>query len=185
VIGTDAFMAGQLRSLGIDREFNVHVYSAKTASLNSLREFLETYLRETVPVNRPVLSVFVLAASSIKEDAFKFFYDLGMSSREFRDSEWADIYGFDDGNMPRYQLRQAPHLDVPFYSLQKVHPLKIAPGTTHEEILSICRDHCKADKFLLIDHYQELPKHFLLMVVVACDAGKDTIFGYRIYNKTT
>ena len=142
------------------------------------------YTRLANKLGRPVLSVFVLAVPSVKEHAFKFFYDLGISSREFREPEWVDIYGFDDGNMPRYELRQAPYSEVPFYGLQEVHPLKITSGTTHEEILSICRNYCKADKFLLIDHYQNLPKHLFLGVAMACDAGRDTIYGYRIYDKT-
>jgi hypothetical protein len=81
----------------------------------------------------------------VKENAFKLFFDLrGCGTTD----EYAKIYGFDDGNMPRYVLRQMPGHEIPFCGLQEVEPIKLEAGTTIEGILDICREHCKSDHFV-------------------------------------
>jgi hypothetical protein len=183
VLCTDAFMADQLRTLGIHKEHQVAIFNAKTTSLNAFKAFLEDYLKNTPPVHRPTITVFVLPSHSIKKQAFKFFLDLGAAAREFGTNEYAEIYAFDDGRMPQYELPQMPNHPIPFYGLQEVRPIELRPGTSNEEILTLCRAHCRSNKFVLIEEYQEIPKLFLLGVIMRADAGIDTTGGCRIYTK--
>ena len=101
-IGTDAFMTTLLADLGIDTEHHVKVFNAKTSSLRAFCDFLRGYLDGTQPANRPSISVFVLPSKSVKENAFKLFRELAAAARLFGEDEYAEIYGFDDGDMPRY-----------------------------------------------------------------------------------
>jgi len=112
VIGTDAFMTTLLADLGIDTEHQVKVFNAKTSSLRAFCDFLRGYLDGTQPANRPSISVFVLPSKSVKENAFKLFRELAAAARLFGENEYAEIYGFDDGDMPRYLLRGG--IEVPF-----------------------------------------------------------------------
>ena len=154
VIGTDTFMATQLASLKIDTEHQVKVFSAKTSSLRSFCDFLRRYLDSTQPANRPSISAFVLPSTSVKENALALFRELAAAARQFGEGEYAEIYGFDDGQMPRNILRSGGNIEVPFYGLQEVNPIKLAPGLTAEQILAICREHCKSDYFVLIEEYR-------------------------------
>ena len=70
VFCTDTFMAEQLRMLGLDRKYQVDVFSAKTASLNKLKTLLEEYLHKTAPVRRPTITAFVLPNDAIKKNCF-------------------------------------------------------------------------------------------------------------------
>ena len=73
VVCTDAFMADQLRSLGIDREFGIGVFHAKTNSLLELKALLEEYLVTATPAHRPSITVFVLPPRDGKEQSARFF----------------------------------------------------------------------------------------------------------------
>jgi len=181
VVGTDAFMATQLTALGIDKEHDVRVFNAKTKSLQTFCDFVQGYLRGVLPANRPTISVFVLPSQSVKENAFKLFFDLGAAARLFGTDEYVKIYGFDDGNMPRYEFRQMPGHQVPFYGLQDVDPIKLEPGMTMEGILNMCREHCKSDHFVLIDDYRPVKDTFLVGAVMSAEAGIQTSESYRIY----
>ena len=77
----------------------------------------------------------------MREISFKLFRSLGTSSTAHLDGkdEWADIYGFDDGNMPKYRLKQIPDINIPFYGLQDVHVIKIDPNLSLDEIITICQ----------------------------------------------
>lgn len=50
-------------------------------------------------------------------------------------NEYGEIYAFDDGAMPKYELRQLPGKPVPFYGLQDVTAIDLPTGTTEEQIL--------------------------------------------------
>lgn len=178
VVCTDAFMAEQLQRLGIAKEHEVRIFTAKTTALTNFKVFLEDYLKDSQPVRRPTISVFVLPSPSIKERAFQFFFDLGAAAREFGQEEYAEVYAFDDGHMPQYELHG---IAAPFYGLQTVRTIDLTSGTTMEEILSLCRKHCRSDKFVLINEFREIQKLFLLGAVMAAEVGKDTASGYRIY----
>ena len=169
--------------MGIDNEHDVRVFNAKTTSLQAFCDFLRDYLKNTLPANRPTISVFVLPSQSVKENAFKLFFDLGAAARQFGTKEYAEIYGFDDGKMPRCQLGEMLAHELPFYGLQDVDPIKLEPGTTMEGILNICREHCKSDQFILIDEYRPIEKTFLIGVVMRAEAGIETSDGYRMYAK--
>lgn len=183
VIGTDAFMATQLSALGIDKEHEVRLFSAKTASLQLFCEFLRDYLKNTLPVNRPTISVFVLPSQSVKDNAFNLFFELGAAARLLGTKEYAEIYGFDDGKMPRYELPQMPGREIPFYGLQDVNPIKLEPGTTLVRILDICRERCKSDHFLLIDQYRAIKNTFLVGAAMSAESDIQTSDGYRIFAK--
>lgn len=178
---SDAFMATELATLGIDREHDVRVFSAKTKSLQEFCNFLRDYLKSVFPANRPSISVFVLPSQSVKQNAFKLFFDLGAAARRFGVNEYAEIYGFDDGMMPRYKLRQK--LEVPFFGLQEVHRIELKPGTTIEGIQKICREHCKSDYFVLIDEYRPVKELFLVKAAMEAEAGIQTTEGWCIYAK--
>jgi hypothetical protein len=83
--------------------------------------------------------------------------------------------------MPRYELRQMPGHEVPFYGLQNVDPIKLEPGTTMEGILNICREYCKSDHFVLIDEYRPVKDTFLVGAGMSAEAGMQTSDGCRIY----
>jgi hypothetical protein len=181
VFCTDTFMAEQLRMRGLDRKYQVDVFSAKPASLNKLKTLLEEYLQKTAPVRRPAITAFVIPTDTIKGNCFEFFRKLGASAEEMGVDEYAEIYAFDDGQMPEYRLPQVPDIPVPFYGLQKVQTIKLAPRTSTERILAACRDRCRSDKFILIDEYKELPSHFMLGAAMSAEHALETAADYRIY----
>jgi hypothetical protein len=183
VIGTDAFMATELSALGIGKEYNTRVFSAKTKSLQEFCNFLRDHLKSAFPASRPSISVFVLPSQSVKENAFKLFLDLGAAASQFGVNEYAKIYGFDDGKMPRYTLRQKPSFKLPFFGLQEVDPIEFKPGTTMEGILNICRKHCRSDYFVLIDEYRPIKEIFLVKAAMEAEAGIQTTEGWCIYAK--
>jgi hypothetical protein len=181
VIGTDAFMTTLLADLGIDMEYQVKVFNAKTSHLRAFCDFLRAYLDGTRPANRPSVSVFVLPSKSVKENAFKLFREIGAAARQFGENEYAEIHGFDDGDMPRYLL--GPGIEVPFYGLQEVSPIKLAPGLSAEQLLDVCRRHCKSDHFVLIEEYRPVKQTFLIEAEMSADGGTPLIEGHRIYAK--
>jgi hypothetical protein len=181
VIGTDTFMATLLTNLGIDTEHQVKCFNAKTASLIAFCDFLRKYLDGTHPANRPSISVFVLPSQSVKENAFKLFRELAAAARQLSEEGYAEIYGFDDGHMPRYVLREK--IEVPFYGLQEVYPIKLEPGVTMEQLLNICRERCKSDHFVLIEEYHPVKETFLVGAEMSAGAGMQMIEGCRIYAK--
>ncbi len=130
VFCTDTFMAEQLRTLGLDRKYGVAVFSAKTASLNELKTLIRDYLQKNVPIRRPAITAFVVPTDAIKEHSFDFFRKLGTSAKEMGMDEYAEIYAFDDGQMPKGRLPQVPDIPLPFYGLQTVQTIKLAPGTS-------------------------------------------------------
>ena len=184
VVGTDHFMATQVRTLGIDREFDVKVYSGKTASLQEFIAYIQEYVNRTGRVHRPAVSVFVLPTPDIKEHSFAFYRTLGLAAKRLRDPEYAEIFGFDDGNMPQYELGQMRGTPLQFYGLMDVDPIPLPRGSTMDDILKLCREHCESDQFVLIDKYQELSEHFFDFVLLSISAKKTTTGGYAIYKKT-
>jgi hypothetical protein len=178
---TDTFMAEQLRVLGLDRKYQVDVFSAKTASLNKLKTFPGEYIDKNPPVRRPAITAFVVPTDVIKKNSFEFFRNLGASAEAMGVDEYAEIYAFDDGQMPKYRLPQVPDIPVPFYGLQTVRTIKLVPGASTEQILAACRDRCRSDKFVLIDEYKALKSHFMLGAAMSAENDSEMAAGYRIY----
>ena len=183
IVGTDAFMGTQLTALSIDQEHAIQIFNAKTASLKKFCDFLQDYLRNTLPVNRPTMSVFVLPSPSVKRNAFRLFRELGAAARLFGTEEYAEVYGFDDGAMPKYELPRVPGQAIPFYGLQEVSPVKVEPGTATERFLTICRERCKSDHFVVIDEYRPVKETFLVGAAMSAEAGQQSFEGYRIHGK--
>lgn len=182
VVCTDGFMAGQMRSLHIAEEYNVSVFHGRTSSLRAVATFLESYLAGTAPIRRPSITAFVLPPPSGRERSFQFFKQLGASLRAMGIDEYAEIYAFDDGAMPSYELRQMPGRPVPFWGLQDVTSIDLPPGTGHDDILKICRQRCRSNHFVLIDDYKDISETFLLGAAMSAEADRDRIQGYRLYN---
>jgi hypothetical protein len=183
VVCTDAFMADQLRSLGIAKAYDFEVFHARTSSLRQLKTFLEQFLAAAAPSRRPSITAFVMPPKDRREEAFQFFCRLGSALRAMGINEYGEIYAFDDGKMPRYELARRPGTTLPFYGWEDVAKVDLPPGTGGEALLSICRERCRSDHFVLIDEYKDIPETFMLGAAMAAEAGMDTTDGYRLYKK--
>jgi hypothetical protein len=179
VVCTDAFMADQLR--GFAKEYNVTVFHGKTTSLRDMKAFLEDHLTNAAPVRRPSVTAFVLPPKERREESFRFFYQLGAALRAMGLNEYGEIYAFDDGAMPKYELSQLPGKPVPFYGLQDVSRLELPRGATEEQVLNICRRHCRSDHFILVDAYRDIPETFMLGAAMSAEAGVGVSAEYRIF----
>ena len=182
VVCTDAFMAEQLR--GFAKEYGVTLFHGKTTSLREMKAFLDEHLKDAKPVRRPSITAFVLPPKDGREGAFQFFYQLGAATRAMGMNEYGEIYAFDDGAMPRYELRQLPGKPVAFYGLQEVTAIDLQSGTSEEEILNICKRHCRSDHFVLIDTYKDIPETFMLGAAMSAEANQNSTLGYRLFKKT-
>lgn len=185
VFATDAFIADRISECGIASEYNTDLFDARTKKLNLFINYLQKFIESSLPANIPAISIFVLPDQTIKENSFKLFYTLGTSSTGHIDgkNEWADIYGFDDGNMPKYHLKQTPPIDVPFYGLQEVHVIKIEPNLSFDKIITICRKKSRSSKFIILDKYKELSQEFVYGLMAFNDSLGATYNGYRVYTK--
>jgi len=185
VVCTDAFMAEQLRALRIAEEHGVSVFHAKTGSLRALKTFLETYLGGAAPIRRPSITAFILPPKTGRERSFEFFGQLGAALRAMGLNEYGEIYAFDDGGMPSYELRQMPGRPVPFCGLQDVTKIDLPHGISDDQILALCRERCRSDHFVLIDEYKDIPETFMLGAAMSAEHGIETTQGYRIYRTQT
>lgn len=98
-------------------------------------------------------------------------------------NEYGEVYAFDDGAMPKYELRQLPGKPVPFYGLQEVTPINLPAGTSEEEILRICDRHCRSDHCVLIDTYKAVPETLMLGAAMGAEANQSSTQGYRLFKK--
>lgn len=184
LLATDSFMTNLVKELRLDKKYQTIIFSSKKEGLKAFEVYLKNYLASTKPVNVPKASIFVLSDDIIKEHSFELFYDLGRMSRNVGHSkEWLDIYGFDDGNMPVYQLKRGPKCPIPFYGLQEVRAIKIQPDAPIPKILKICKEKCRSDKFVIIDSYRKLPNNFVETLIKYCEFSKKQILNYKIYNR--
>jgi hypothetical protein len=181
VVCTDAFMSEQLR--GIAKEYGIRLFHAKTRSLRELKAFLESHLSGAPPIRCPSITAFVLPPKERRDESFQFFYRLGSALRAMGINEYGELYAFDDGVMPKYELPQLPGAPVPFYGLQDVTRIELPHGATEEEILNICRERCRSDHFILIDEYKEIPDTFMLGAAMCAEGNMDSTHGYRIFKK--
>jgi hypothetical protein len=181
VVCTDAFMADQLSDIA--KEYGFKLFHAKDSSLRELKAYLESYLRSTAPIRRPSITAFVLPPKERREESFRFFGQLGTALQAMGMNEYGELYAFDDGAMPEYELPQLPGAPVPFYGLQDVTRIELPHGVTGEETLNICREHCRSDHFVLIDEYKEIPDTFMLGAAMCAEANINSAHGYRIFKK--
>ena len=179
VVCTDAFMVEQLE--GILKEYGVTLFHAKASSLRALKAFLESHVNGATPIRRPSITAFVLPPKERRDQAFQFFYQLGSALRAMGTLEYGEIYAFDDGAMPKYELRQLPGKPVPFYGLQDVTKIDLPAEATEEQILKMCRERCHSDHFVLIDEYRDISDTFMLGAAMSAESNLDCTNGYRIF----
>jgi hypothetical protein len=122
VYGADRFMAQVAKSLKVPERYACHVFDSGKDGVANLIDHLRNALVSIAPVNVPELSIFVAATDSIKKDSFSFFHKIGTQAKkaEHRLGAWIEVFGFDDGGMPRYEITQARGVAAPFYGLQEV-----------------------------------------------------------------
>jgi hypothetical protein len=174
-------MSEQMR--GFAKEYDFKLFHAKTSSLRELKAFLANYLAGAQPIRRPSITAFVLPPKERREESFRFFRQLGSALRRMGMLEYGELYAFDDGAMPKYELPQLPGKPVPFYSLQDVTAISLPAGATEEQILKVCRERCRSDHFVLIDEYKEIKDTFMLGAAMGADRNMETTDGYRIFKK--
>lgn len=185
VYGADRFMAEVARSLKVPERYNCHLFDSRKEGVARLIDHLRSALAGIVPVNVPGLSIFVAAADSIKENSFSFFRKIGNQAKmaENRCGEWIELFGFDDGRMPRYEMREAPGVAAPFYGLQDVFVIKCGASDGTDALVEAARKECRSTHFVLVDAYQELPDDFMMQVLATPRDGKSSVLGYRIYSR--
>jgi hypothetical protein len=93
--------------------------------------------------------------------SFSFFHKLGTQAKraENRYGEWIELFGFDDGRMPRYEMRQVPGVAAPFCG---VLPIKCWASDDTNALIESARKECRSTHFVLVDAYQDLPDDFIM-----------------------
>lgn len=182
VVCTDAFMADQMQVFVTEYDFKL--FHAKTNRLQELKVFLESHLTHTRPIRRPSITVFVVPPKEHREESFRFFRQMGAALKSMGTLEYGEVYAFDDGAMPQYELPQFPGKPVPFYGLQDVDVIPLPPGATEEDVLRMCRERCRSEHFVLVDEYREIGKHFMMGASMRAEAQQTATEGYRIFKAT-
>jgi len=185
VYGADRFMAEVARSLKVPERYNCHLFDSRKNGVAKLIDYLRNALAGITPVNVPGLSIFVAATGGIKENSFSFFHKIGTQAKmaENRCGEWIELFGFDDGRMPRYEMRQAPGVAAPFYGLQDVCVIKCGASDGTDALVEAARKECRSTHFVLVDAYQDLPDDFMMQALATPRDGKGSVLGYRIYSR--
>ena len=185
VYGADRFMAEVARSLKVPERFNCHLFDSRKDGITRLIEHLHQTLAGIAPVNVPRLSIFVAPAEGIKEHSFGFFRKIGNQAKmaENRCGEWMEVFGFDDGRMPQYEMRQAPGVAAPFYGLQDVIVVRCNSSYGVPALVEAARKECRSTHFVLLDRYQDLPEDFVMRALATPRDGNSSVLGYRIYSR--
>lgn len=185
VYGADRFMAEVARSLKVPERFNCRLFDSRRDGVEKLIAHLRSTLADISPVNVPGLSIFVAATDGIKENSFSLFHKLGSQAKmaESYFGEWIELFGFDDGRMPRYEMRQAPGVVAPFYGLQEVLVIDCDASLCTEVLLEAARKECRSSHFIFIDAYQDLPEDFMMQALMTPRDGKSSVLGYRVYSR--
>ena len=185
VYGADRFMAEIARSLKVPQRYNCHLFDSRKDGVARLIDHLRNALTGITPINVPGLSIFVAATDSIKENSFSFFRKIGNLAKmaENRCGEWIELFGFDDGSMPRYEMRQVPNVAVPFYGLQDVLVIECGASDSTDALIEAARKECRSTHFVLVDAYQDLPDDFMMQALATPRDGTSSVLGYRIYSK--
>jgi hypothetical protein len=185
VYGADRFMAEVARSLKVPERHNCHLFDSRRDGVTKLIDHLRNALAGIAPVNVPGLSIFVAAAGGIKENSFSFFRKIGNQAKmaENRCGEWIELFGFDDGTMPRYEMRQAPGVVAPFYGLQDVLVIKCGASDGTDALIEAARKECRSTHFVLVDAYQDLPNDFMMQALATARDGKSSVLGYGVYSR--
>jgi hypothetical protein len=185
VYGADRFMAEVARSLKVPERYDCALFDSRKDGVAKLIDHLCNALAGTTPVNVPGLSIFVAATDDIKENAFSFFRKIGSQAKtaENRCGEWIELFGFDDGRMPRYEMRQARGVAAPFYGLQDVLVIKCGASDDTDVLVEAARKECRSSHFVLIDAYQDLPDDFMMRALATPRECNSSVLGYRVYGR--
>jgi hypothetical protein len=185
IYGADRFMADVARSLKVPERYNCHLFDSRKDSVARLIDHLRNALAGIAPVNVPGLSIFVAATDDIKENSFSFFHKLGSQAKiaENQCGEWIELFGFDDGSMPRYKMKQAPSVGAPFYGLQDVLVINGTASQGTDGLVEAARKECRSTHFVLVDAYQDLPDEFMMQALATPRDGKSSVLGYRVYSR--
>jgi hypothetical protein len=107
VYGADRFMAELARSLKVP-ELSIAERTGLQSSLIILTTRLGALRRQCAE------AVYLRCGQRLY--SFSFFHKLGTQAKraENRYGEWIELFGFDDGRMPRYEMRQVPGVAAPF-----------------------------------------------------------------------
>jgi hypothetical protein len=132
-----------------------------------------------------VASASDVAVDGIKQNSFEFFRKIGNQTRlaKNRCGEWIEVFGFDDGRMPRYELRQAPGVEAPFFGLQDVLVVPCGASDGTDVLIEAARKECRSTHFVLVDAYQELPDDFVMQALATPRDGRSSVLGYRLYSR--
>jgi hypothetical protein len=185
VYGADRFMAGVAKALKVPERYNCHLFDSGKDGVARLIAHLHKAVASIAPVNVPELSVFVAATDNVKENSFSFFRKLGIQVKQAGNScgAWIEVFGFDDGRMPQYELRQVPGVPAPFYGLQDVVVIKCSASDGTDALIEAARKECRSTHFVLIDTYQELPDDFIMKALMTPRDGKSSVLGYRVHSR--
>jgi hypothetical protein len=185
VYGADRFMAEVARSLKVPERYDCHLFDSRKDGVAKLIDHLQQALAGIAPVNVPGLSIFVAAVDGIKQNSFSFFRKIGNQAKmaENRCAEWIEVFGFDDGKMPRYEMRQAPGVEAPFFGLQDVLVVPCAASDGTDALVEAARKECRSTHFVLIDAFQELPDDFMMRALATPRDGNSSVLGYRVYSR--
>ena len=97
--------------------------------------------------------------------------------------EWIELFGLDDGRMPRYEMKQVPGVAAPFYGLQDVLVIKCSASQGTDALVEAAREECRSTHFVLVDAYQDLPDDFMMQALATPRNGKSSVLGYRVYSR--
>jgi hypothetical protein len=185
IYGADRFMAEVARSLKVPERYNCLLFDSSKNGVVKLTEQLHQSLAAIAPVNVPRLSIFVTPAESIKAKSFEFFRSLGNQARmaENRFGEWIEVFGFDDGTMPAYAMRNIPGVEAPFYGLQDVLVIRCDPLDNAVALVEAAKKECRSTHFVLIDGYQNLPDDFIMQALATLRDGQCKVLGYGVYGR--
>jgi hypothetical protein len=185
VYGADRLMTGVAKSLDVPERYGCHLFDSGRDGVANLINHLGKVLASIAPVNVPELSIFVAATGTIKQNSFEFFRRIGSQAKQAENSlgAWIEVFGFDDGRMPRYELRQARGMAAPFYGLQDVLVIECSASDGPEALVEAARKECRSTHFVLMDAYQDLPDDFMLRAVMTPKDGNSSVLGYRIYSR--
>jgi hypothetical protein len=183
VYGADRFMTEVARSLKVPERYSCHLFDSRKDGVAKLIDHLHQALADIAPVNVPGLSIFVAAVDGIKHKSFAFFREIGNQAKmaKSRCGEWVEVFGFDDGRMPQYEMR--PGIVAPFFGIQDVLVIECNASDGTDALVEAARKECRSTHFVLVDAYQKLPDDFMMQALATPRDGKSSVLGYRIYSR--
>jgi len=178
IMVVDTFMAHNISTLKLDKDYQTLVYDTKTKSLTKLIQYLKGYLSSAEPAYKPKVSIFIIPDGKIKADSLNFCNKLGkMASRHD-----VKLFIFDDDNMQKY-IHKDSGIEMPFCGLYEYTVFNKKDVPTKKNLPAFCENKSRSDKFIILDHHRNLKDNFCDILLKNCRKGKTTILNYPIYDK--